>query len=106
MAIQTVTYSTEVWALAKKQQERTKTAEMKVLRNVSSYTIMESTITATIRNIFKFNNTIRNNIYLRIRHMKRMELHRVPRHIADYIGLPEGRGTIERPKVWWREPPI
>jgi hypothetical protein len=30
---------------------------------------------------------------------EKTELSRVPRHLVDYIGLPEGGGTIELPKL-------
>jgi hypothetical protein len=34
-----------------------------------------------------------------IRHVEKMQLRPVPRHLVGYIGLPDGRGAIERPKL-------
>jgi hypothetical protein len=48
-----------------------KTAEIKVVRNVDGYTVMECTKNTTIRNILELNHAIRNNISPWIRHVKK-----------------------------------
>jgi hypothetical protein len=64
MANTTLTYSSEVWTLPKKQQQRTETEETQFLRNVGGNILKDHIRHTRFRNklnIFNPNNKIRNN---------------------------------------------
>lgn len=104
MAIPTLLYGSETWALTLAQLRRIEAAEMRLLRPLAGYTLYDHKRNADIRkelNITAITDTIstyRNNWY---EHVLRMPNNRLPQRVFNYN--PGGKRDLGRPRKRWRD---
>lgn len=104
MVIPTLVYGSEIWSLTKQQERRMEAAEMKLLRPLAGYTLLDHKPNKYIRqelgisNIIDVTHTYINRWH---EHVERMSSDRVPRKLHNY--RPVGRRDVGRPRRRWRD---
>ena len=98
MAVPTLTYMCENWTINRSYRRRIETAEMKFLRSVAGYTILDKKYSQEIRDGLKIDNLMeridktKQNWY---EHIKIMNPSRLPYMLLHY--KPSGKRNIGRP---------
>lgn len=104
MAIPTLMYGSEVWSLTTTQYKRLEAAEMKLLRPVAGYTLLDHKRNEDIREEINITSVVdkiieyRNNWY---GHITRMPPNRIPQMLFHYH--PTGKRNVGRPKKRWSD---
>jgi hypothetical protein len=100
----TFLYGSENWTLTALQRQRIEAAEMKLLRPLAGYTLLDHKTNGSIRRelqteciLDKIDEYRRN----RLLHLQRMPSNRIP--LKSYHYRTQGRRIIGRPKKLWRE---
>ena len=97
-------YGSGNWTLTASQRRRIEAAEMKLLRPLAGYTLHDHKTTDFLRRELKTRGILdkideyRLNWHL---HLQRMPQNRIP--LKSYHYRPQGRRTIGRPQIRWRE---
>jgi hypothetical protein len=92
MAIPTLLYGSECWALTKRQESRLEAAEMHFLRSVAGYRLIDHRRNEHIREklqIMDINSRIKDYQIKWLQHLERMEQNRIPKLLLNY--KPRGR---------------
>jgi hypothetical protein len=104
MAVPTLNYRSEILTVTKKQEAKTETAEMKILRSVAGYIRKNQIQNIKIReelNIFNLNaKSIKSRSQWK-NHVQRMEDRRIPKKILTYN--PRKKRNIGRPQLRCRD---
>lgn len=104
MAVPMLTYACENWTLNRSDRRKIETAEMKFLRSVAGYTLLDKKHNEDIRtqlNIYNVNdriNQIRTNW---LEHIERMPHNRFPQLTLQY--QPKGKRKVGRPITRWKD---
>ena len=104
MAVPTSTYACENLTLNRSDKRKIETAEMKFLRSVAGYTLLDKKHNEEIRTELKIYNVkdkinqIRTNW---LQHVERMSQNRLPQILLKY--QPKGRIKVGRPITRWRD---
>ena len=104
MAVPTLMYGSEVWSLTTTQYKRLEAAEMKLLRPVAGYTLLDHKRNEDIREEINITSVVdkiieyRNNWY---GHITRMPPNRIPQMLFHYH--PTGKRNVGRPKKRWSD---
>lgn len=104
MAVPMLTYACENWTLNRSDKRKIETAEMKFLRSVAGYTLLDKKHNEEIRTELKIYNVkdkinqIRTNW---LQHVERMPQNRLPQTLLKY--QPKGRRNVGRPITRWRD---
>jgi hypothetical protein len=104
MAIPTLLYGSEYWTLTKRQKSRLEAAEMRFLRSVAGYRLIDHRRNEDIREelqIIDINSRIKDYQIKWLQHVERMEQNRIPKLLLNYkLGGIRDQG---RPCRRWRE---
>jgi len=104
LVIPTFLYGSENWTPTASQRRRIEAPEMKLLRPLAGYTIYDHKTNDYIRRELRITGILdevdeyRRNWF---QHLQRMPQNRIP--LKSYHYRPQGRRTIVRPKIRWRE---
>jgi hypothetical protein len=104
MAIPTLLYGSECWTLTKRQKSRLEAAEMRFLRSMVGYLLIDHRRNEDIREelqIIDINSRIKNYQIKWFQSLDRMEQNRIPKLLLNYE--PRGRRDQGRPCRRWRE---
>lgn len=104
MAAPMLLYGSEFWTLTKKEERRIEAAEMRFLRSVAGYTLLDKKRSDDIRrelNIFKLIDRIKQYRNDWKQHIQRMTGDRIPKLMMNYN--PKGRRSVGRPKARWAQ---
>lgn len=104
MALPALLYGSENWVLKKRDESRIEASEMKFLRYVAGYTLMDKKRNDEIRTELKMKNIVDIIKQYQLRwneHVERMPDTRMTKSITQYV--PEGRRSLGRPKKRWRD---
>jgi hypothetical protein len=104
MAMPALLYSSECWTLTKIQKSRLEAAEMRFLRSVAGYRLIDHKRNEVIREelqIIDINSRIKDYQIKWLQHLERMEQNRIPKLLLNY--KPRGRRDQGRPCRRWRE---
>jgi hypothetical protein len=104
MAVPTLLFSCENWALNRSDKRKTETAEMRFLRHVAGYTRRDEISNLTIRSelhIFKINDKIKDKKKEWHDHIQRMDPYRIARKADEYKSI--GHRDVGRPKRRWKD---
>jgi hypothetical protein len=104
MAIPTPLYGSECWTLAKRQKSKLEAAEMRFLRSVAGYRLIDHRRNEDKREeiqIIDINSGIKDYQIKWLQHLERMERNRIPELLPNY--KPRGRRYQGRPCRRWRE---
>lgn len=104
MAVPMLTYACENWTLNRSNKRRIEVAEMKFLRSVAGYTLLDKKYNEEIRtelNIFNLTERIQSLRSNWLQHIERMPPYRLPLILLHY--QPKGRRNVGRPMTRWRD---
>lgn len=104
MAVPVLMYGSENWALTRSERRRIEAAEMRFLRSVAGYTLLDQKRSTDIRTeleIFNLNDRLTSQKKNWKEHILRMNEDRFPKKILNY--RPEGRRNVGRPRNRWED---
>jgi len=104
LVLPTFLYGSENWALTALQRQRIEAAEMKLLRPLAGYTLLDHKTNDSVRRELQTECILEKIVEYRrnwLLHLQRMPLKRIP--LKSYHYRPKGRRTIGRPKKRWRK---
>lgn len=104
MSIPTCLYGSEVWTMTNKDISRLQAAEMRFLRAVAGYSLLDRQRNTQIRNELNVESLIEKVTNYRLSwqdHMLRMNNDRIPKQVANY--QPRGKRNVGRPRMRWRD---
>lgn len=104
MAIPTLTYGSETWCMTTQQMKRIEAAEMRLLRPIAGYSLLDHKRNEDIRQELNMPNIIETITEYRNKwheHICRMEPTRIPYRLHHY--KPQGRRRIGRPRKRWKD---
>ena len=104
MAIPTLLYGCESWVLTISQQKKVEAAEMRFLRQVAGYRLIDKKRNVDIRRelgIQSLNETIIAYRQKWQDHVQRMNEDRTPQIVHKY--KPVGRRNVGRPRMRWSD---
>lgn len=104
MAVPMFLYGSECWTLRKSEERKIEAAEMRFLRSIAGYTLLDNKRSDDIRKelgIFKLTEKIHQYRTKWREHVERMEEYRIPKLLLDY--RPTGKRNIGRPKKRWTQ---
>ena len=102
MFIPTLLYGSETWTLTVNQERRIEAAEMRLLRPLAGYRLLDYKTNQEIREQLKVTGILdKLQQYRREwhQHLLRMDQHRIPRKMYNY--QPQGNRSIGRPMKRW-----
>lgn len=104
MAVPMLLYGSEFWILTKKEERRIEAVEMRFLRSVAGYSLLDKIRSDDIRSelrIFKLIDRITKYRSDWKQHVDRMKEDRIPKLMMSYN--PRGRRSVGRPKTRWAQ---
>jgi hypothetical protein len=104
IAIPTLLYGSECWTLTKRQKSRLEAAEMRSLRSLAGYRLIDHRRNEDIRGelqIIDINSRIKEYQIKWLQHLQRIEHNRIPKLLLNY--KLRGRRYQGRPCIRWRE---
>ena len=104
LVLTTFLYGSENWTLTALQRRRIEAAEMKLLRPLAGYTLYDHKTNEYIRRELQITGILdKIDEYRRnwFQHLQIKSQNRI--RLKSYHYRPQGRRTIGRPKVRWRE---
>lgn len=104
MAVPTLTYACENWTINRSDKRKIETAEMKFLRSVAGYRLLDKKPSKEIREELNMDNLIDRiqNLKLNwLHHIERMSSNRLPRVLLNYH--PKGKRNVGRPILRWSD---
>jgi hypothetical protein len=104
MAIPTLLYGSDCWTLTKRQKRKLEAAEIRFLRSVAGYRLIDHRRNEDIREelqIIDINSGIKDYQIKWFQHFERMEQNRITKLLLNY--KPRGRRDQGRPCRRWRE---
>ena len=102
LAVPVITYGCENWSLNRTEKRKIESSEMKFLRSVAGFTLLDQQKSEDIRrqlNIFKLDERMKQQKQDWHNHIKRMNEHRLPNLLLNY--KPIGRRNVGRPLIRW-----
>jgi hypothetical protein len=104
MAVLVLTYASENWTINRSAKKKIESAEMKFLRSVTGYTVLDqkrSTDTRSELKIFNLTERIEKQKENCHEHILRMTTDRLPEVLLNY--KPRGYRNIGRPMARWED---
>jgi hypothetical protein len=98
MAVPTLLYGSEAWTMKRADFQKIQTSEMKFLRAVGGYNLLDKKISEELL-VKELNEQIEQFRIQWTQHVSRMSGSRLPKLALQY--KPEGKRQLRRPKKRW-----